>query len=41
MKLETVKDFGKLRAYSVEQVDGIRVNAGWIGGQPPWMKLEN
>ena len=41
LKLETIKDFGKLRAYSVEQVDGIRVNVGWIGGQPPWTQLRH
>jgi hypothetical protein len=37
--IKTTKDFGKLRAYSVEEVDGIRVNAAWWTGQPPWQRL--
>ena len=39
MIIKTTKDFGKLRAYSVEEVDGIPVNAAWWTGQPPWQRL--
>jgi hypothetical protein len=37
--LETVKDFGRLRSYSVRGVETISVNEGWIGGTPPWDAL--
>jgi hypothetical protein len=37
--LEIVKDFGKLRAYSVHTVEAIPVNNTWIDGKPPWEVL--
>jgi hypothetical protein len=37
--LEIVKDFGKLRAYSVKSVETIHVNTTWAGGEPPWPAL--
>jgi hypothetical protein len=37
--VETVKDFGKLRAYSLKRVDSINVSRTWIGGEPPWPML--
>lgn len=37
--LEIVKDFGKLRAYSVKTVDAIPVNETWLDGAPPWPAL--
>jgi hypothetical protein len=36
MVLEIVRDFGKLRAYSVRSVEGIPVDQNWSGGNPPW-----
>lgn len=37
--LEIVRDFGRLRAYSVKSVDAIAVNKEWIDGEPPWSVL--
>lgn len=37
--LEIVKDFGKLRAYSVKRVESINVSRTWTGGEPPWPAL--
>ena len=37
--LEIVRDFGKLRAYSVQTVEAIPVNNTWAGGDPPWAAL--
>jgi hypothetical protein len=37
--LEVVRDFGKLRAYSVKRVESINVNSTWTGGEPPWPAL--
>ena len=37
--LEIVRDFGKLRAYSVKSVETIHVNTSWLGGEPPWPAL--
>lgn len=37
--LEIVRDFGKLRSYSVKSVETIHVNTTWIGGEPPWPVL--
>jgi len=37
--LEIVRDFGKLRSYSVKSVETIHVNTAWIGGEPPWPAL--
>jgi hypothetical protein len=34
--LITTWDFGYLRAYHLQKVDHIDVNAGWSNGQPPW-----
>jgi hypothetical protein len=39
LTLETVWDFGRMRAYSLEKVDEVRVNDGWSNGQPPWDAL--
>jgi hypothetical protein len=39
MVLETVRDFGRLRSYSVAEIDGIAVNADWTAGMPPWEEL--
>ncbi|MSR07613.1 MAG: hypothetical protein EXR93_11190 [Gemmatimonadetes bacterium] len=39
LELETTWDFGRLRAYSVQRVDSVRVNGEWIGGTPPWDDL--
>jgi len=41
MTIETTRDLGRLRAYSVESVDGIRVNDAWSGGSPPWDEIRN
>ena len=37
--LEVVKDFGKLRAYSVRSVESITVDKAWTDGNPPWAAL--
>ena len=37
--LEIVKDFGRLRAYSVRSVEAIAVNKTWTSGEPPWPAL--
>jgi len=37
--LEIVKDFGRLRAYSVQTVESIPVTVAWLGGSPPWAVL--
>ena len=37
--LEVVKDFGKLRAYTVRSVESIPVDKEWTGGNPPWEAL--
>jgi hypothetical protein len=37
--LEIVKDFGKLRAYTLKRVDSINVSRSWTGGEPPWPVL--
>jgi hypothetical protein len=39
MVLETVKDFGRLRAYSVRSVESIPVDKAWTDGNPPWTAL--
>ena len=39
MVLEIVRDFGKLRAYSVRSVESIAVDKDWIDGSPPWAAL--
>jgi hypothetical protein len=39
LTLETTWDFGRMRGYSLEKVDDIRVNAGWSNGHPPWEAL--
>ena len=36
MVIEIVRDFGRLRAYSVRSVEGIPVDQSWNGGNPPW-----
>jgi hypothetical protein len=37
--LEVVKDFGRLRAYTVRSVESIPVDKAWIDGNPPWEAL--
>jgi hypothetical protein len=37
--LEVVKDFGRLRSYSVQRVETFTVNSEWIDGMPPWAAL--
>jgi hypothetical protein len=37
--IETTRDFGKLRAYAVQGVEGFSVNEAWSGGNPPWDEL--
>jgi len=39
MVLETVKDFGRLRAYTVRSVESIPVDKEWTSGSPPWEEL--
>lgn len=39
MVLEVVKDFGKLRAYTVRSVESISVTMDWTDGNPPWEAL--
>jgi hypothetical protein len=39
MVVETVRDFGRLRAYTVRSVEGIPVDQTWTGGNPPWAAL--
>jgi hypothetical protein len=39
LTIETTRDFGNLRGYSLEKVDNIRVNKGWSNGHPPWDAL--
>lgn len=41
MVLEVVKDFGKLRAYSVQTVESIAVDKYWTDGNPPWDVLRS
>jgi len=36
MAIEIVRDFGRLRAYTVRSVEGIPVDQSWTGGNPPW-----
>jgi hypothetical protein len=37
--LEVVRDFGKLRSYSVRSVETIEVDKSWMDGNPPWDAL--
>lgn len=37
--LEVVKDFGRLRAYTVRSVESIAVDKAWTDGRPPWDAL--
>ena len=37
--LEVVKDFGRLRAYTVRSVESIPVDKAWTDGSPPWDAL--
>lgn len=39
MVLEVVRDFGRLRAYSVKSVESIPVDKFWTEGDPPWEAL--
>src|SRR6185436_15661348 len=39
MGLQVVRDFGKLRSYSLMTVDSIPVGMSWTGGEPPWSAL--
>ena len=41
MVLEIVKDFGRLRAYTVRSVESIAVDKAWVAGagKPPWDAL--
>jgi hypothetical protein len=39
MIVETVWDFGRLRAYTVRSVEGIPVDQEWTSGNPPWEAL--
>ena len=41
MVLEIVKDFGRLRAYTVRSVESIPVDKAWTDGSPPWTALRN
>jgi hypothetical protein len=42
LALELVRDFGRLRAYSVKSVDSIAVNKEWSpDGMPPWDALRS
>ena len=37
--LEVVRDFGRLRAYTVRSVQSIPVDKAWTDGNPPWEVL--
>jgi hypothetical protein len=39
MVLEVVKDFGRLRGYSVRSIESIPVDKAWTDGNPPWEAL--
>jgi hypothetical protein len=39
MVLEIVRDFGRLRAYTVRSVESIPVDTAWTDGNPPWAAL--
>ena len=39
MVVEIVKDFGRLRAYTVRSVESIPVDQAWSPGNPPWEAL--
>jgi hypothetical protein len=39
MVLEVVKDFGRLRGYTVRSVESIPVDKAWTDGNPPWDAL--
>ena len=39
MVLEVVKDFGRLRGYTVRRVESIPVDQAWLDGNPPWDTL--
>lgn len=39
MVLEIVRDFGRLRAYTVRSVESIAVDKAWVPGNPPWAAL--
>ena len=39
MVLEVVKDFGRLRGYTVRSVESIPVDKAWTDGSPPWNAL--
>jgi len=39
LTLEVVKDFGRLRAYTVRSVESIAVDKEWTDGKPPWEAL--
>jgi hypothetical protein len=39
MVLEIVRDFGRLRAYTVRSVESISVDKAWTEGNPPWQAL--
>ena len=39
MVIEIVRDFGRLRAYTVRSVESIPVDQEWTPGSPPWDAL--
>ena len=39
MVLEIVRDFGRLRGYTVLSVESIPVDKSWTDGKPPWAAL--
>jgi hypothetical protein len=39
MVLEVVRDFGRLRSYTVRSVESIAVDRAWTDGSPPWEAL--
>jgi hypothetical protein len=39
MVLEVVRDFGRLRGYTVRSVESIPVDKAWTEGNPPWEAL--
>jgi predicted membrane channel-forming protein YqfA (hemolysin III family) len=39
MVVEIVRDFGRLRAYTVRSVESIPVDQEWTSGKPPWDAL--
>jgi hypothetical protein len=41
MILEVVRDFGRLRGYSVVSVESIPVDKSWTDGNPPWETLRS